>query len=391
MIVPTKSDNDKTTLFENESGHLSADAALKMGVPSPMPSPKHKNLFPRRVLLGGIWIGTLALFARDLTVLPSQEREAEASLPSEPPPPVVPPKVPVSQLPSPFTHYAEQTQITAMVGEPMICAVVTDVSPTYKSLAYLHGYSVSVIALSSGKEVPYTPDYPSYKYRGHMVDRTKYYTLNRTFNLTKPGLYRIDFHLNTPWKIPSAQDIADQQDYLEATRAWYAVGPKGNDPLPKMPESNTAFIPHEATFSIKLRILPPSTIALRQSALRQAQQLGQLLVDYGIGKNTSEIGRETEAFWCYPDTILLPIAREEFLPFKRKLEIAASEHCPDGTELSRSAVDARFAIRALIFRMHCPPLSQQRLAFLNWLTEDIRYGKNDALRRHVETDLKDLL
>ncbi len=363
--------------------------------------PKQHTL-PRRVLLGGICAGATYLFARVLT----SGRVAEASLgrvtaPRTPPAEDSPPPA----EPVPFTHYVEQAQITVMAGEPVVCDVLTKINNPATPITYRTDYTVSMTHLRSGKEA-LPAESGGLRYYGRiwfgavLPDPAQsgsrlYYTANRAFDLTKPGTYRIDFHANMPWRRFSEQQMED----VEVHKQWVAVGMKNKEPMPVIRDSDAPFTPHEETVSVTVQVLPAATVPLRESARRQARELCRLLLDdRGEGVRSFEKDRAAEAFWCYPDPILLPAAKDELLPLKQMLVVAASEDLrledlPEGQDADRlSGISAKAygAVSRLIHSLDFPQSTVRRVHFLIWLTQDVREGKNKALWFHIEPVLKRL-
>ena len=331
----------------------------------------------------------MLLLAPGLSLLSGHDRAANAAKSLQPP------DDSPSLGPDPFTHYAEQASITAIVGEPVICHVLSFASPALTSISFVQGYSVRVTRANSNEEVAKIPRLHEYWgiWSGNIltsVDKSGTrlsYTVNRAFNLTKTGTYKIDFHLDMAWNMPTDMDI---QEHFAAMQQWAASDYK--TPMPTAPTFDTPCTPHKATVSVTLRILPPATVPLQRSARRQAWQLCRLLTREGT-ESDREAERAVEAFWCYPDAILLPIAQEELLPVKQMLSVAASEPAIDSSGkdgLFGLALKAYNAVYPLVSRLHCPSMSDRRMAFLSWLTEDVRHGANATFWHNIERDLEAL-
>jgi len=356
--------------------------------------PAQNNGVARRVLIGGLWAGSLCWFARD-----AQRVFGSRSRPDDEKPIAAPVAEPIS-VESPFENYAEQTHIVAMVGEPVICDILTLHRDPLMAISYMYDQTISVRNRNGYSIVPVkersqheTPMYKGHHMITSNVLTTKRsgsilsYTVNRAFSLNKPGEYTIAFHLNMPWRDVSKEDQERQKMY------WESMGDRhGEGEMPQMPVSHEPEHPYQTTVTVYLTLLPTDQDVLIESARRTARDMVVSLLDTKDRYDFLERWRRIEAFWCYPDNVLIPVAEQELLPLKRKLEKYAADmaQIKNGYKsLYGEAQTVAGSLADILSPNYCPPLSPARQELVLWLTEEARSGANGLLRRHVQTSVKD--
>lgn len=156
--------------------------------------------------------------------------------------------------------------------------------------------------------------------------------------------------------------------------------------MPPFPKQTSPEYPHQATLQIAITCTPADTQKLQESARRACRELMRL---YFTKPNTwfFDRRRAVEAFWCYPDDILLPIAKSELLSVKQRFREYAAVPSTGDNSLHGEVVVTHSLLSDLVSANNCPPLSPARDAFVHWLADDALSGKNTTLRAFVQSTL----